>query len=81
MKDQLANGNCRLEYRVDEKEIFGRDLLDSFNEPAFFTKNKRGIAKAWEKLVAEFNETTTLHDAIRLLSASNIKTHYWCMVD
>jgi len=81
LKTQLVNENCRLEYRFDEKEIFGRDLLDSFNEPAFFSKNKRGIAKAWERLVADFNENTTLHDAIRSLSASNIKTHYWCMVD
>jgi hypothetical protein len=77
----LKNNKCYIEFKEDKKEIFGKDLTDHYNDPAFYNETSRGIAKAWEALTVAWTEDTTLFDAITVLSNNKIKTHYWCMVD
>jgi hypothetical protein len=77
----LRNDLVKIEYREDRKEIFVRDLEDRNNDPAFYTKTRRGIKKAWAAMVAEFNDTFTLYNAHKVCERNNIGTHYWCMVD
>lgn len=76
----LKNSNCSIELR-NEKEISGRDLTDSCNEPAFYNKTSRGLKKAWIILKDNFNEQTTMHDVMNLLQQYKIRTHYYCMMD
>jgi hypothetical protein len=76
----LKNKNCMVELQSD-KEIFGRDLTDRYNEPAFYNKTSRGLKKAWAALTEKFNDNTTMLDAMNILSQHKIKTHYWCMMD
>lgn len=81
MTKTLKNENCLVEYREIEKEIFGRDLRDLNNEPAFYSKTKRGIAKAWAEIEASFNDRTRMSDLIDICTKHGIRTHYWCMMD
>jgi hypothetical protein len=81
MKETLKNEKTCIEYRDDEKQIFGRDLIDQYNDPAFYTKSKRGLKAAWTELEKTFTPETSMHDVIRFMIDRNIKTHYWCMVD
>jgi hypothetical protein len=76
----LDNGKCYVELRND-KEVFGRDLTDHYNDPAFYNKTYRGLKKAWEELKDTFSVETTMHDAISILSKHNIRTHSYCMMD
>jgi len=77
----LSNDHCWLSYDAAGKQINGRDLRDRYNEPAFFSKSKRGIKSAWAALFDQFNETTTMHEAQRILIDNGIRCHSWCMVD
>jgi hypothetical protein len=77
----LKNSKCLVEYNPERKEIFARNLTDTYNDPAMYSKTKRGIKGAWIDLEAAFNENTTMHDVAGLLAARNIRTHSWCMVD
>jgi hypothetical protein len=77
----LKNEKCMIEYDEEKKEIFGRDLTDGYNDPAFYNKTVRGIKKAWQQVTEQFTEQTTMRDVMRIISSNNIKTHYWCMVD
>lgn len=79
--ETLKNEKVFVEYRESEKEIFARDLTDQYNEPAMYTKSKRGLAKAWEAVKAQFNESTTMSGVLHILWDKNIKTHSWCMMD
>jgi hypothetical protein len=81
MKSVLKNGNVSVEYDPEIKQIFGQDLTDKYNDPAFYSKTRRGIANAWADLEACFSESTTMHDVLTFLEAYKIRTHYWCMVD
>lgn len=76
----LKNYNCSIELQ-SEKEVFGRDLKDSNNEPAFYNKTSRGLKKAWKALTDQFDESTTMHDAMQILNEYKIRTHQWCMMD
>jgi hypothetical protein len=80
-KPSLHNSKCAVEYDPERKQISGRDLTDRWNEPAFYSKTKRGIKNAWADLEACFSETTIAHDVMTFLEAYKIRTHYWCMVD
>lgn len=77
----LKNKYCCIEYRENDRQVFGRDLTDMMNEPAFFTKSKRGLKKAWDALTAAWNDANTMEDVIRFFGNNGIRTHYWCMVD
>ena len=79
--ETLANAKCTAEYRPDAKEIVLHDLTDADNLPAAFSRSKRGIAKAWMAAKAEFAETTTMWQMLHILSAHNIKMHFYCMMD
>lgn len=76
----LQNDKCCIELRSD-KEIFGRDLTDRNNEPAFYNKSVRGLKKAWTALTAGFNNDTTMYGAMGILRQSGIKCHSWCTAD
>ena len=43
----LKNLYCMIELQSD-KEVFGRNLKDSYNEPAFYNKTFRGLKKGME---------------------------------
>lgn len=77
----LSNEHCYIEYREDEKSLFGRDRTDGFNEPAFYTQTKRGIKNAWASIEQTFGPQTTMHDLMNCCTAAGVRTHYWCMVD
>ncbi len=81
MKETLQNKKCSVEYQTDEKQIFIRDLTDHYNEPAAYSKSKRGLNKAWEAIKVVWTDTTTMHDVTDIFQTHNIKYHYWCMVD
>ena len=81
MKSTLQNKHCITEYREDDKQIFTRDLRDMNNEPATYTKSKRGLKNAWAAIVAAWTEDTTMSDIGIIFTSHGIKYHYWCMVD
>jgi len=81
MKQTLQNQHCRVEYRQDDKQIFGEDLTDHNNDPAFYTKSKRGLKNAWEAITELWTEEVRMRDLMNICQDHKIKTHYWCMVD
>jgi hypothetical protein len=81
IKSTLQNSQCCVEYSAEEKEVFCRDLTDHYNEPAFYTKSKRGLKAAWEQVKREWTESTKLHDVQDIMRKNGVKTHYWCMMD
>jgi hypothetical protein len=76
----LKNDKCYIEFD-ENKEIFGRDLTDHYNDPAFYNKSIRGIKKAWEALTVAWNDNMRMYDAMGILRQNNIKTHSYCMMD
>lgn len=76
----LKNEKCCIELRSD-KEVFGRDLTDHYNDPAFYNKSVRGLKKAWAALQNDFTAETKMYDAIGILRLNGIKCHSWCMMD
>lgn len=76
----LKNFKCMVELKND-KEIFGRDLTDHYNDPAFYNKTSRGLKKAWVALTEKFNSNTTMNDVMNILEQHKIRTHSWCMMD
>ena len=76
----LKNLYCMVELQ-SEKEVFGRDLKDSYNEPAFYNKTFRGLKKAWKALRDSFDESTTIREALQILNDNNVRTHSYCMMD
>ena len=76
----LKNFYCSVTLRSD-KEVFGRDLKDSYNEPAFYNKTSRGLKKAWKALTDSFDESTRMEDAMQTLNQYKIRTHSYCMMD
>jgi hypothetical protein len=79
--DKLLNANVKIELRENGKKIFGEDLKDHNNLPAFYNVSKRGLKKAWEALVKAFNPNMGMYDAIQVLRDNGIKCHSWCMMD
>ena len=76
---ELENSVCKIEF--SEKKIFGKDLKDTNNLPAFFNRNLRGLKKAWAVLATKFTPTTTMNQAMAILNENGIKCHSWCMMD
>ena len=81
MKEMLRNGNTVLKFDPERKEISGSDLKDQCNMPACYSKNKRGIAKAWATLKAAWNDEMTMYSACHVLDDCGIRMHTWCMMD
>lgn len=77
---KLKNMYCEIELQSD-KEVFGRDLKDSYNEPAFYNKTYRSLKKAWKALKDSFDESTTMREAMQILNDNNVRTHSYCMMD
>lgn len=65
----------------ERADIFIQDLTDHMNEPCAYTRNVRGIAKAWNELIRQFSETMTMSQAISILNVYKLNTHYYCAVD
>ena len=81
MTETLRNSNCIAKYDTIERTIDGRDLTDHYNEPAFYTKSKRGLKLAWTTMIARFTPQTTMQDLTAICQEHGIRYHYWCMVD
>ena len=85
MKTILKNSKCIVEYNPEAKHALdffdGRDLTDSNNEPAFYSKTMRSHKKAWAALQADFNDFTTMYGAIGILNQNGIKCHSYCAMD
>ena len=81
MTKTLKNEKCIITYKEEQKEIFGRNLTDSYNEPAFYNNTKRSINKAWEALTEQFTENTRMYDAMKILENNNLRCHSYCMMD
>jgi hypothetical protein len=82
--DTLSNANVWVEYRRNDKQIFARDLKDMNNEPACYTKGKRGLDKVWDALVKVFatqGNSVTHHTVMTTFSSMGMPYHYWCMMD
>jgi hypothetical protein len=79
--NKLDNGNVAIAYDRDKKEVFLSDKTDHYNQPAAYTKTKRGLAKAWDALSAAFHAGMTLSAACDILHKCGVRTHYWCRVD
>ena len=77
----LKNSICYIEYQEREKRFSGRDLDDQYNLPAFYNTSKRTHRKAAAALLEQFNENTTMYDAMNILRDNGIKCHSWCSMD
>ena len=74
--------NHKVSITFDEiGQISGRDKEDQNNLPAFHTRNKRGIAKAWKELETQWSENITMYEAIHILDKYNLNCHSWCSMD
>jgi len=80
MKKVLKNDYLMVKYDLEEKEIFGRDLEDRYNEPCFYNNNKR-IKKGIEVLEKEFTDGMTMWQAIEVLQNNGVNIHSYCAVD
>ena len=76
---ELGNKYCSICFEGDS--VDGRDLTDRYNEPAFYTRNKRSIKKGWKDLTESFNAETKMYDAMGILNKYNLKCHSYCMMD
>jgi len=79
-KTELSNSFCTAKYNSVENRINGQDLKDQNNLPAFFTRKKRGVKKAWEALVEVFDENTTYSKALNILRGFT-SVHDYCRMD
>jgi len=67
--------------------IIARDLTDRYNEPTIYTRNIRGIEKAWEYITILFNkyelqEDLNISDIGKILDEKfNLNVHSYCAVD
>lgn len=77
----LANEKCRVEYSLADKQISGTDHTDLYNGPAFYSISKRNLQKAWKVLESKFEDETTMHDCINILSEEKIICHSYCRMD
>lgn len=77
----LTNKQCTIEYNKAEKKINGIDHTDVYNDPAFYSKSKRGLDKAWDLLSATFDERSTMSRCINVLWSAKITCHSYCRMD
>jgi len=80
----LQNPFCKAELRMNEKgpyQIHGDSLVDPYNLPTFFTRNKRGLMAQWAALVAAFTPTMTHSQVVMTLSHAGASVHDYCAMD
>ena len=75
----LRNAFCSVEFR--ETSIHGESLVDPYNLPTFFTRNKRGLAAQWAALSAAFTPTMTHSQVVMTLHRAGAKVHDYCAMD
>ena len=80
-KFSIWNEKMSVTYRIDSKEIVGRDLTDPFNEPAFYSTSKRNIKNAFTLLEQQVTEETTMHKAMQIIGLAGVNTRSYCMMD
>jgi len=67
--------------------IIAKDLTDMWNEPTIYTRNIRGIEKAWETIEKMFNDNEVKNgvtiNVIQKILDENFKlnVHSYCAVD
>ena len=67
--------------------IIARDLTDRFNDPTIYTRNIRGIEKAWKVIEEMFNDSEVKEgitiSVIQKILDENFKLniHSYCAVD
>lgn len=80
-KETLSNKWTTMTYRIEDKKIVGADLSDPWNEPRCYSETRRGISKAWETLKAQWNEDTTMSQAMNILWDNKIRMHSYFAMD
>ena len=75
--------NQNVSVKFNGQDITGYDLTDSYNGSTFFTKAKRGLAKAWQDLVDSkiIEGGATFYQVIHFLDDRKMKVHIYCAVD
>lgn len=79
--NNLSNTKTSVRFDDNRESITGYDLTDQYNGTTFYTKNKRGIKKAWAALQAEFNDTMSMYDVMKVLDGFKLNTHSYCSMD
>jgi hypothetical protein len=87
--EHIKTARVEIDYTRTDKQIFAKDLTDRNNEPACYTKSKRGhkgvtLDTTWaalKELHAALGDTLSHRDVMNLFTSMGIKYHYWCMVD
>ncbi len=88
MTKSFKNDNMIVSFwDTDRPYIIIKDLTDLNNEPTAFTRNIRGINKAWQFISQIFNKEELKHD-LKLNDITKIldekfklRTHYYCAMD
>ena len=78
---KLVNSKCSFSFRPESKDIEGLDKQDQNNMPACYNITRRGLQKAWDALVAQFNEDTTMYQGVGVLTANGVRMRTFCMMD
>ena len=81
MKTVIQNEKTFIEYNDDKKDFYGGDKTDHYNDPRFFNKTRRSYKRAKTALLAAWNETMTMYEAMEVLEANGIRIHSYCQVD
>ena len=81
MDQILTNSQVRVVFDESDQCINFYDLLDQYNDQKGFTRNKRGIAKAWVHLKNTFNNETKFFEVSNILDSLKLKTHIYCGMD
>lgn len=76
----FKNKKCFVTIDIAEKEVSGRCLVDTYNEPRFYNKTYRSIKKATAELLKRFDENTGMYDAARIL-AQYLDIRSYCAMD
>ncbi len=77
----LKNEKTAVSFSPERESITGHDLTDQYNGTTFFTRNKRGIKKAWAALETAFTPEMSMYDVMRFLDGYRLNTHSYCSVD
>lgn len=77
----IANNQVQVTFDEADQCINFYDLLDKYNDQKGFTRNKRGITKAWNHLKSVFNNDTKFFEVSNILDSFKLKTHIYCGMD
>lgn len=61
--------------------IMVKDLTDYYNEPTAFTRNIRGLEKAWSEVKDNFDKTWMFNNVLDIFDKYKLNYHSYCAVD